>query len=217
MSIALSSIGVKTYYTVADKNDTPVDATEWIQIPEIKSIPSFNVAPNTIEVTSLEDEQYTRYVNGLRDLGGALEYTANITQELLDLWNGRAFVKATGTYDGTKTYYTREGNEYIKVSAPTADDFNNYYEHQKPSTDEKSVMYKYYHLEENDVLWIVHIHPSLNQATYLPFEPTKIAQPETSVNSAYEGSVSVTPIDEPRWDIKPDKSTLKTYPTYINE
>jgi hypothetical protein len=55
-------------------------------IPEIKSMPSFNPAPNTIDSTTLEETEYMTYIQGLKDLGGALEYGANLTEDLIDFW-----------------------------------------------------------------------------------------------------------------------------------
>lgn len=56
------------------------------KIPEIKSLPSFNPTPNTIDSTTLEETEYMTYVAGLKDLGGALEYTANLTDDLYTEW-----------------------------------------------------------------------------------------------------------------------------------
>lgn len=50
-------------------------------VPEVKSMPSFNPAPNTIESTTLLETEYTTHVQGLKDLGGALEYSANLTDD----------------------------------------------------------------------------------------------------------------------------------------
>lgn len=91
MSIALSSIGVKVYYTVADDTAAPTtaEASTFTEIPEVKSIPSLSPAPDTLETTPLSNTEYKTYINGLKDLGGALEFTTNLTQELLDMWNGK--------------------------------------------------------------------------------------------------------------------------------
>lgn len=93
MAIALSSLGVKAYYGVADDTRNPTDETlsdVTNLIPELKSIPSLSPAPDTLETTPLENEEYKTYIPGLKDLGGALEFTANLTQELLDIWNGKS-------------------------------------------------------------------------------------------------------------------------------
>lgn len=61
--------------------------TGYIKIPEIKSMPSFNPSPETIESTTLEETEYKTYVKGLKDLGGALEYSANLTEDLMTAWS----------------------------------------------------------------------------------------------------------------------------------
>jgi hypothetical protein len=61
--------------------------TGYVAIPEIKSMPSFNPSPNTIESTTLEETEYMTYVKGLKDLGGALEYGANLTEDLITFWD----------------------------------------------------------------------------------------------------------------------------------
>lgn len=58
----------------------------YVLVPEVKSMPSFNPAPETIESTTLLETEYKTYVAGLKDLGGALEYGANLTADLIDVW-----------------------------------------------------------------------------------------------------------------------------------
>lgn len=220
MSLALTSIGVTTYYTIGKLTkdaegkyvEVPTDK-KFIQIPDVREIPDMSPDPDTIEVTSLEDTEYKRYRPALRDLGGVLSYTTNLTQEIIDEWNGRAFVKTTDTTpQAGKTYYKKEGVDYIPVKNPT-DIEDNFYEHQEPSSDKYSVMYQDAHLEEDETLWICHIHPDLNQATYMPFDPVKIMQPAMSVNSNVDNSLKVVPTGEPVWDIKP--TDIVTYEEYI--
>lgn len=59
----------------------------YTKIPEIKSIPSFNPSPETIESTTLDETEYKTYVKGLKDLGGALEFKANMTDDLATAWS----------------------------------------------------------------------------------------------------------------------------------
>ena len=60
--------------------------TGYVKIPEVKSMPSFNPTPETIESTTLEETEYKTYVKGLKDLGGALEFNANMTDDLATAW-----------------------------------------------------------------------------------------------------------------------------------
>lgn len=85
MSIAISSIGVKVSYafeTIAGTRPT----SGYKRIPEVKEIPEMNPQPETLETTSFDNLEYKTYIDGLKDLGGVLDFTANYTQALYDLW-----------------------------------------------------------------------------------------------------------------------------------
>lgn len=87
MAIAISSIGIKVSYAfeaVAGTRPT----TGYTHIEGIKEIPELNPAPDTLETTSFDNLEYKTYINGLKDLGGSLSFTANFTQDLFDKWNG---------------------------------------------------------------------------------------------------------------------------------
>ena len=86
MAINLSTIGVQLHYcaeTTAGERPT----TGYTRIYGIKSTPSLNPAPDTIETTTLDELEYKTYVDGLKDLGGALEFTFNLTEELITKWD----------------------------------------------------------------------------------------------------------------------------------
>lgn len=86
MSERLSTAGMSLQYAVeTTKGERPT--TGYQIVPEVKTMPSFNPTPNTIQSTTLLETEYHTYVKGLKDLGGALEYGANLTQDLLDFWN----------------------------------------------------------------------------------------------------------------------------------
>lgn len=85
MSQRVSTAGMSLQYAV--ETTAGVRPTSGYQIiPEIKSMPSFNPSPNTIDSTTLLETEYMTYVKGLKDLGGALEYGANLTDDLIDFW-----------------------------------------------------------------------------------------------------------------------------------
>jgi len=82
----VSTAGMSLQYAVeTTAGERPT--TGYQIIPEVKSMPSFNPAPNTIESTTLQETEYMTYVKGLKDLGGALEYSANLTDDLIDFWD----------------------------------------------------------------------------------------------------------------------------------
>ena len=90
----LSTAGMTLQYAVETSAGTR-PTTGYIEIPEVKSMPSFNPSPNTIDSTTLKETEYMTYVQGLKDLGGALEYGANLTEDLIDAWD-----TLMGAYDG---------------------------------------------------------------------------------------------------------------------
>lgn len=85
MSERLSTLGMTVQYAVETTPGTR-PTTGYKKIPEIKSIPSFNPTPNTLDSTTLEETEYMTYVAGLKDLGGALEFGANLTEGLITAW-----------------------------------------------------------------------------------------------------------------------------------
>ena len=84
MSERFSTAGMMLAYCIGSATSAPTSG--YTQIPEIKSIPSFNPAPETIQSTTLMETEYHTYVEGLKDLGGALEFGANLTEDLISVW-----------------------------------------------------------------------------------------------------------------------------------
>ena len=84
--IDLSTAGAHMLYAVETTAGTRPTAG-YIDLPGIKSTPSLNPAPDTLESTTLNETEWKTYVTGLKDLGGALEFTFNLTQSLLDTWD----------------------------------------------------------------------------------------------------------------------------------
>lgn len=85
MGIALSTAGVTIGYAVEATAGTR-PTTGYTKIPDVKSIPEMNPSPETLESTTLEATEYKTYIEGLKDLGGALSFTANYTTELETVW-----------------------------------------------------------------------------------------------------------------------------------
>lgn len=102
MSQRFSTASLKLYY-VAESTAGTRPTTGLTKIPEIKSVPNFNPAPETIDSTTLEETEYRTYVEGLKDLGGALEFGANITADLITAWE--ACVAAYDALDTTKAMW----------------------------------------------------------------------------------------------------------------
>ena len=85
MGIAISTAGVTFGYAVeATKGTRPVSG--YNVIPDIKEIPEMNPEPETLETTTLAATEFKTYIEGLKDLGGALSFLANYTTELETAW-----------------------------------------------------------------------------------------------------------------------------------
>ena len=85
MGIALSTAGVTIGYAVeTEVGKRPT--TGYTKIPDIKEVPEMNPEPETLESTTLEATEYKTYIEGLKDLGGALAFLANFTTELETAW-----------------------------------------------------------------------------------------------------------------------------------
>lgn len=78
--MAQSTAGIKLYYGESVGGAEPAS---WTEIPDIKSIPSMSATPNKLETTDLGELVQKTYINGLQDLGGVFEFTANMTPELV--------------------------------------------------------------------------------------------------------------------------------------
>ena len=94
MAQELSTAGVLLKYAPASSGTTR-PTSGYTQIPCIKSIPDFNPEPESLEVTDLSDTTWRRYIPGLKDPGGALAFTANLTTQFKTAWE--TLVTAYGT------------------------------------------------------------------------------------------------------------------------
>lgn len=100
----VSTAGMTLQYAVETTAGTR-PTTGYQIIPEIKSMPSFNPAPATIDSTTLMETEYMTYVQGLKDLGGALEYSANLTNDLIAFWDDLLTAYDTATAAGKQMWF----------------------------------------------------------------------------------------------------------------
>ena len=85
--IQLSTAGVTLLYA-AEATAGTRPTTGYEKISEIKSIPELNPEPDNLETTTLEETEWKTYVPGLKDIGGALSFTANLTEASMTEWEG---------------------------------------------------------------------------------------------------------------------------------
>ena len=85
MAINLSTAGIHLLYAVeATAGIRPT--TGYVDLKGVKSIPSLTPSPDSVETTDLNQEEYKTYIDGLKDVGGALEFTFNLTNDLITAW-----------------------------------------------------------------------------------------------------------------------------------
>lgn len=104
MSERFSTAGMYLCYCAETTANTR-PTTGYKIIPEVKSMPSFNPAPETIQSTTLLETEYHTYVKGLKDMGGALEYSANLTDDLIDEWEDLLDTFDTTVAAGKKVWF----------------------------------------------------------------------------------------------------------------
>lgn len=104
MSQRVTTAGMYLCYAVETTAGTR-PTTGYTIIPEIKSMPSFNPAPETIESTTLLETEWKTYEEGLKDPGGALEYGANLTDDLEDIWDALCELHETSAESGLSIWF----------------------------------------------------------------------------------------------------------------
>lgn len=105
MANELSTAGVFLKYAVeATAGTRPTSG--YTVIPNIKAIPDLNPEPSNLDVTDLSDLEYKRYIPGLKDVGGAIAFTANNTEAFQTAWDETLVTAAeTAHADGKATWF----------------------------------------------------------------------------------------------------------------
>lgn len=104
MALELSTAGVLLKYACETTAGTR-PTTGYTQIPNIKSIPDFNPSPENLEVTDLSDTEWRRYIPGLKDPGGALSFTANLTSSFKTAWETLVTAATTAAASSKATWF----------------------------------------------------------------------------------------------------------------
>lgn len=105
MAINLSTAGVQLLYAVeTTAGERPT--TGYTRIKGIKSTPSLNPSPESLETTTLDETEYKTYIDGLKDIGGAIEFTFNLTEELMTTWDALMTAYETAKTSNKATWFT---------------------------------------------------------------------------------------------------------------
>ena len=106
MAINLSTAGIHLYYAVeSTKGTRPTAKSAYTDLVGVKSIPSMNPAPETLETTDLNQTEYKTYIDGLKDLGGALSFLANLTEDFKTAWESLVTAYETAKEAGKNTWF----------------------------------------------------------------------------------------------------------------
>ena len=105
MAINLSTAGVQLLYAVEETKGTR-PTSGYTRIKGIKSTPSLNPSPETLETTTLDETEYKTYIDGLKDIGGAIEFTFNLTEELMTAWDALMTAYEAGKAANKATWFT---------------------------------------------------------------------------------------------------------------
>jgi hypothetical protein len=100
----LSTAGVTFGYAVEETAGTR-PTTGYKLIPDIKEIPEMNPEPETLETTVLSETEYKTYIEGLKDLGGALSFLANFTTDLETKWDELVEAYKTAKESGKSVWF----------------------------------------------------------------------------------------------------------------
>ena len=114
MALELSTAGVSLKYCVETTAGTRPTAS-FTAVPNIKETPDFNPEPSTLEVTDLSDLVWKRYIAGLKDPGGALSFTANLTSAFKTAWETLVSAYETGIASSKATWF--------EINVPTVGSF----------------------------------------------------------------------------------------------
>lgn len=114
MALELSTAGVSLKYCVETTAGTRPTAS-YTAVPNIKETPDFNPEPSTLEVTDLSDTVWKRYIAGLKDPGGALSFTANLTSAFKTAWETLVSAYTTAAASSKATWF--------EINVPTVGSF----------------------------------------------------------------------------------------------
>lgn len=114
MAINLSTAGIHLLYKVESTAGTR-PTTGYVDLKGVKSIPSLNPAPDSLETTDLNQTEYKTYIDGLKDVGGALEFVFNLNSALITAWEALMTAYEAGKAQNKATWFLIYIPELSKV------------------------------------------------------------------------------------------------------
>ncbi|MBQ2768095.1 MAG: hypothetical protein IJF49_08490 [Clostridia bacterium] len=102
-SIYLSTAGILVGYGV--ETTAGAQPTSFAEIPDLTSIGSVNPEPQTIDVTPLSETTWRRYIDALKDVGGAIPFGANLSDKFIEAWSELLEAHKTAKASGKQIWF----------------------------------------------------------------------------------------------------------------
>lgn len=102
--IDLITAGISIQYAAESAAGTR-PTTGYTKLAGIKTIPEVNPEPATYDATTLDDTEWKRYIPGLKDPGGALQFGANASEEFSVQWEKLCEEAATAKEAGKAIWF----------------------------------------------------------------------------------------------------------------
>lgn len=87
-NVPLTSIGLYVGYAAVTSSDTltTIPTTTFTHLPGLYSTPDFNIAPNTADATSYDEEEFTMKVTLLKEMPDNVTFGARYGKAIIDAW-----------------------------------------------------------------------------------------------------------------------------------
>lgn len=104
MALEIASAGAKIQWAVEATAGTR-PTTGYTNIQNVKTIGALDSEPASYDVTDLSDMEFKRYIPGLKDIGGDVPLTFNLTQALITAWAALVTAADTAAEAGKSTWF----------------------------------------------------------------------------------------------------------------
>ena len=104
MAIALSTAGIVVKYCTETTAGT-MPASGFTSIPDVKSIPEFGSDVNALQSTPLSATTNHTYIEGLKDSGGAIGLSVNMSDDFQTAWGNLITAYTTANTTGKATWF----------------------------------------------------------------------------------------------------------------
>lgn len=114
MGLAFNTAGVKVKYCTESSVGTR-PTTGYTVLPDLKTTPDLNAEPSTLDTTTFDSLEWKTAIPGLKDVGGAVAFTGNLTASLKTAWTSCVSAAKTARAAGKATWF--------EVAIPNFDSF----------------------------------------------------------------------------------------------